>query len=189
MRLDWWDMAKFIFIRHGEADYSHCRARGFMGHGNDLAQLTEKGINQIKQTSEDIRLVDADIIISSPYTRALQSASIIASKLGRDINIEVDVHEWLPDKSFMFKTFEEADAFNRDFIACDGIYPEGEIKLWEDIVSIDKRVKRVLDKYKHLKKVIVVCHEMVMTVATGRSFVHRDEENIINGQILEFDYE
>ena len=182
-------MAKFIFIRHGEADYSHCKARGFMGHGNDLAQLSEQGINQIKHTSEDIRLKDADVLISSPYTRALQSAAIIARNLEMDIQIEVDVHEWLVDKSFMFKTFEEVVEFDNDFIANKGIYPQGETRLWEDISSIERRVKTVLDKYKHLKKVIIVCHERLMSIAAGRVEGSDDADRIQNGEIIEFDYD
>ena len=73
-------MAKFLFVRHGEADYSHCLDRGFTGLGIEMAQLSEIGKEQIKATSTDSRLQGADLLISSPYTRALQSASIIAKK-------------------------------------------------------------------------------------------------------------
>lgn len=181
-------MAKFLFIRHGEADYSYCRERGFMGHGNDLAQLSEKGIEQIKRTSEDIRLKDANVLISSPYTRALQSASIISRKLDMDIKVEVDVHEWLPDKSFQFKTFEEVIELTNDFLAHKGAYPIGQDKLWEDIEGVERRIRIVLDKYKHLKKVIIVCHENLIMVATGKRIFTNFPERIENGEIVEFIY-
>lgn len=182
-------MAKFLFIRHGEADYSYCRARGFVGHGNDLAQLSEKGIEQIKRTSEDIRLKEADVLISSPYTRALQSAAIISRKLDMDIKLEVDVHEWLPDKSFQFKTFEEVKALSNDFLVNKGVYPDGEIRLWEDIEGVEIRVRSVLDRYKHLKSVIIVCHENLIMVATGKQIFSNNPDRIENGEIVEFVYE
>ena len=182
-------MAKFLLIRHGEADYSYCKARGFMGHGNDLAQLSKKGIEQIKETANDPRLVDADLIISSPYTRALQSAAIIATRLGTDIQVEVDVHEWLPDKSFKFKTFEEVVELTNDFLSNKGVYPSGETKLWEDAKSVEARFKNVLEKYKHMKKVVIVCHGFAMMIATERKIGFEDSESILNGEIVELTYD
>jgi hypothetical protein len=44
--------------------------------------------------------------------------------------VEVDVHEWLPDKSFKFKTFEEVVELTNDFLKNEGAYPQGETKLW-----------------------------------------------------------
>jgi len=182
-------VAKFIFIRHGEADYSHCSERGFIGHGFDLAQLSKKGIEQIKNTAKDNRLKAADILISSPYTRALQSATIISKELDMDIQVEVDVHEWLPDKSFQFKTYEEVCALNDDFLLHKGVYPHGDVKLWESVDGVERRVKRVLDKYKHFEKVIIVCHGCLMTIVTGKPLFADNPNSIENGEIVEFIYE
>ncbi len=85
-------MTKFIMVRHGEPDYSFVKLRGFIGHGNDLAPLTNKGIEQIKNAAKNSRLVDAEIIISSPYTRALQSAAIISGMLGLNIQVEIKIY-------------------------------------------------------------------------------------------------
>ena len=40
-------MAKVVFIRHGEPDYTKVTALGFKGHGRDLGQLTKAGIEQV----------------------------------------------------------------------------------------------------------------------------------------------
>ena len=37
---------QILFIRHGEPDYSHVTERGFIGHGQDMALLTELGKEQ-----------------------------------------------------------------------------------------------------------------------------------------------
>ena len=47
----------------------------------------------------DARLKTAELIVSSPYTRALQTAAIISRETGLKICIEVDLHEWEPDKT------------------------------------------------------------------------------------------
>ena len=67
---------EIVFIRHGEPDYKPCWERGFVGHGKDLACLTPEGINQAKEVSRNPILNGSELIISSPYTRALQTAAL-----------------------------------------------------------------------------------------------------------------
>ena len=85
-------MTVFYLIRHGEPTYQPVNDRNFIGHGLDLAPLTEIGIQQLKETSKDNRLKNCEVIVSSPYTRALQSASILSKELGIDIEVDVDLH-------------------------------------------------------------------------------------------------
>ena len=72
---------KIVFIRHGEPDFSEVDSRGFIGQGRDFAPLTKNGINQAEKVSKNPLLNNAQIIISSPYTRALQTAAIISKNL------------------------------------------------------------------------------------------------------------
>ena len=71
-------MALFYLIRHGEPIYDNMLEKGFWGFGRDFAPLSEKGIEQAEITAKDIRLKSAEIIVSSPYTRAMQTAQIIS---------------------------------------------------------------------------------------------------------------
>ncbi|EQB87662.1 hypothetical protein M918_08185 [Clostridium sp. BL8] len=95
-------MTKLILIRHGEPDYSDVTERNFKGHGRDLGHLTPAGIEQAKAVAKDERLKGASIIVSSPYTRALQTAAIISKETSLDISIELDIHEWLPDLTYNY---------------------------------------------------------------------------------------
>jgi len=90
-------MTAFMFMRHGEFDYTFCDERKFIGHGRDLAPLSDKGIRQAEEAAKDPRLLGAELIISSPYTRALQTAAILSKQLRLDIKVEVDLHEWYKD--------------------------------------------------------------------------------------------
>ena len=93
----------FYFVRHGKTDYSEHNQKIYQGYGVNLASLAEKGKKQIKQTAKDERLQDADLIISSPYTRALQSAAILSRKLNVRLEVETDLHEWLANKNYMYE--------------------------------------------------------------------------------------
>ena len=75
-------MATFYLIRHGKPDYTYGDTHGFIGQGHDFAPLNEERINEVVETSKDERLKKAQIIVSSPYTRALQTASIISKETG-----------------------------------------------------------------------------------------------------------
>lgn len=76
---------KIFMIRHGKADYSYGDAHGFIGHGHDLAALDNNHIEDVIKASKDKRLKEATLIVSSPYTRALQTAAIISKETGLDI--------------------------------------------------------------------------------------------------------
>lgn len=174
-------MTRFILIRHGEADYSVCDARGYIGHGRDLAPLTDEGIKQIKRTATDDRLNDADLIVASPYTRALQSAAIISKETGLDISVEIDLHEWIPDTTFQYGSHKISRANFIDFNVNEGKHPTDGKRKWEELETLRSRVTRVIEKYSCYKKVIVVCHGMVI-----KSLNH--VETLNNGDIVEFTY-
>lgn len=175
-------MAVYYLIRYGEPDYSPCDKRGYMGHGRDLAPLSEDGIKQAEITANDIRLKSADIIVSSPYTRALQTAAIISNNIRVDIKVEMDLHEWMPDKTFQYKSFQECQELTYDFNEHLGVYPVGKTKRWESLHSLRTRVRNVADKYAYYDKVIFVCHGMVMRTLTYA-------EGIKPGEIIECKYE
>lgn len=86
-------MAIFYLVRHGEAVYDHMLESGFWGFGRDFAPLSPKGKQQAEMAARDIRLKSAEIIVSSPYTRALQTAQIISKETGIDVEVDIDLHE------------------------------------------------------------------------------------------------
>lgn len=170
-------------IRHGEATYEPCRDRGFIGHGLDLAPLTQNGIRQIQKTAKDARLLEAEILLASPYHRALHSAAIISKAIDLDIQVEMDLHEWMPDKSFQMSSHQEFLALLRDFDRNHGLHPAGTELKWESIRHMQQRVMAVFDRYvgKH-NTIIAVCHGFVIRSLAFRRIID-------NGQIVEIDYE
>lgn len=173
---------KIVFIRHGEPDKTPVDERGFIGQGRDMAPLSERGRKQAEDISFSPLLEGSQIIVSSPYTRALQTAAMISKNTGLDLYVEVDLHEFIPDKSFQVKGEEENKALHEDFMHCKGEYPEGETRRWETITEIINRSKPVLNKYvdQGYEKIIVVAHGGVIRRYTGVSVIGHCEACEVN---------
>lgn len=159
-------MAIFYLVRHGEPVYDHMLENGFWGFGRDFAPLSPKGREQAEIAAKDIRLKSADIIISSPYTRALQTAQIISRETGICVEVDIDLHEWIPDLNNLYKTSEESFALAHEFTRFNGEYPPGENFKWETLSHMRQRMRRVADKYSDYKKVIFVGHGMAFRCLT-----------------------
>lgn len=170
----------YYLIRHGEPNYSERNTKIYHDIGVELSPLSENGRNQIKDVAKDARLKNVSIIISSPFTRALQTAAILSKELGLDIVVETDLHEWMADKNYSYVDDEIAEKNYREYIDCKGSYPEGEIKDWETAEMMRERFVKVLRKYKNYENVIVTCHGMIMEAVTGLRHPR-------HGEIFEFE--
>lgn len=157
---------EFFLIRHAEPDYTIIDQRHYRGFGNDLAPITQKGILETENTSKNILLKNADIIITSPYTRTLQTASILSKKLNIDLKVEIDLMEWIPDKTYMYDNYSMVVNWRKHYDENNGkcTYEDDN---FEEKDEIKLRVKNVLKKYINYSKVIVVTHGMVITALTN----------------------
>lgn len=174
-------MALFYLIRHGEPDYEAISKIGFYGFGRSFAPLSERGLRQAEEAASDDRLLEADIIICSPYTRALQTAAIISRKINKEIVVEPELHEWLVDKTNSITSSEQVAKYGKEFQEFKGVYPEGQDMKWESLASLRERIRRVADKYADHDKVIIVGHGMAFRTL-------KYIENISPGEIVECIY-
>ncbi len=172
---------QIVFIRHGEPNKSLVDERGFIGMGRDMAPLSELGIEQAKKAAEDEQLKGCQLIVASPYTRALQTAAIISKRTNLDIRVEVDLHEFVPDKTFQVKGEDENKALHKDFMKCLGEYPQDETRKWETITEIIRRTKPIMDKYVDLgyEKIAVVAHGGVIRRYTGVGLISHCEVDVV----------
>ena len=149
---------EMILIRHGEPDYSPCEKRGFIGQGHDLAPLTPQGVAQARAVAESPLLEGAELLVSSPYTRAMQTASEISRVSGLAIQVGLDLRGLATDLKFRCRTREEVRRLHQEFMDCHGEYPPGETRRWETVSQLSARVLPVLQKYLAYSKIIVVTH-------------------------------
>lgn len=175
----------FYFVRHGKTDYSRRNEKIYQGFGVQLSPLSDEGIGQIEKTAQDERLRGADLILTSPYTRAVHTAAILSRVTGAKIIVETDLHEWLGNKAYLYDDDETAECSYREYAESDGVYPEGEERRWEDAAAIRARVLPVLEKYRSYGKVIIASHGMLMRAVTGKPDDGRRWPG--NGEIIPFE--
>ncbi|OWA37703.1 histidine phosphatase family protein [Saccharibacillus sp. O16] len=153
-------MTTFYLIRHGEPDWEINQQYGLRGHGRHLVPLTAKGIAQVQKSAKEDRLRGAQLILSSPYTRALQTAALLSKELNVEIQVEFDLREWQPDLSFQYDSLEQLHELGADYDRNQGVYPPGETRLWKSKDMLKRRMDGVIRKYLHYDRVIVVGHGM-----------------------------
>lgn len=171
---------KLILIRHAKADYSYIKQKKDATMWKNLAGLSELGKKQAIQVSNDNKLAGAELILTSPYTRALETAYIISKEIKLPVNVEFDLREWEQEKS---KQFEEEE-FNKmlgEMIRNKGVYSKKCKYKWESLSELGNRVFDVIKKYKNYNKIIVVTHMMVIN-----QFLYKEKIN--NCEIIEFDF-
>jgi ribonuclease H / adenosylcobalamin/alpha-ribazole phosphatase len=84
-------MGKLILVRHGESVGN--RAQIFTTTPHELA-LTELGHEQAREAGLKIaKLFRAELVVSSPYIRARETARIIAEILKLPVEVEPQLHE------------------------------------------------------------------------------------------------
>lgn len=180
------DVTAFYLVRHGQPDWRWTEGEHLTGWLRDFTPLTALGHAQAHVTAQDDRLKNAELILSSPYTRALQTGAIISRILQIPLEVEFDLREWMPDVRGQIQTLEDVFTAARDFEACDGCHPnssESEFaRHWESRESLRTRMLNILESYRHFERVIVTTHEMAIWAVTG-------QRDVANGEIVEFTLE
>lgn len=160
---------EIILVRHSEPNYSEVDSKGYSGFGRDLAPLTINGIEQAHAASQNELFMNAELVISSPYTRALHTAAIISKNLDLSLMVEVGFHERLPDVKNELKTKEEFRNSFKEYDFYKGIYTDNKIHYWESVEQQINRIQQSLSKYTIHKKIIIVTHgELIRRFAAVR---------------------
>lgn len=172
---------KLYLVEHGEPDYSEAEKAGYMGHGLDLAKLTQRGRQEAERAAEDPRLKNAELIIASPYTRALQTAAILSQRLNKPLQVETFLHEWMPDVTFQYRSGSHIPEIVEEMRQRGGEWDESCRYHWESISQVGERVFSSLKKYLAYSAVIVAAHGVVI-----QRFVKTRE--VPHGSVWEVDF-
>jgi broad specificity phosphatase PhoE len=82
-----------FLIRHGQSEFNAVYARTRVDPGIPDPRLTEEGKRQARDAARSLAEHGIARLIASPYTRALETATIIADELGLEIEVEPLVRE------------------------------------------------------------------------------------------------
>jgi len=171
-----------ILIRHGESEFNAVFNRTRVDPGIEDPKLTARGREQARHAAEEIRRLGRPIrrLITSPYTRALETAAILAEALKLPVEVEPIVHEhacWVCDIGTPISTLAERWPA-LDFSHLSEIWwPENEPEESVHRRCADFRVKASqLADWRHIG---VVSHWGFIRRLTGRE--------VRNAEVLAFD--
>ena len=114
----------------------------------------------------------------------MQTALIFRQFIDAPFHVEFDLHEWVPDTSFKWTTYDEVMSLIADLEHCGYESPAGTQKPWEPYSAVRERVTAVLSKYKSYDRVLVICHGMVMRSLIGKTM--KDEIDYVESVPFEF---
>ena len=151
-------MARLILVRHGESEGN--RDRTFTQSSE--VPLTHLGRQQAETAAAEIRKRHAPRrVISSPYRRAHQTAEIIATAIGLEVEFESDLRE----QSFGIFAGQPYDSLLADAAYHDGPRwgwrPEGGESLIDVAARVIPAVERIAD-HAGDEEIVVVSHGGVM---------------------------
>jgi uncharacterized phosphatase len=168
-------MTFFAFIRHGETDWN----RELRLQGSSDIPLNDTGRGQAAEAVSNLAEDHWDAIVSSPLSRARETAEIIARGLGIELGPVYD------------------DLVERDYGAAEGATSEEIAERWPDrdyprLEPAESVVARGRDaltaiaaEYGDDARVLVVCHGTLIRLTLG-VFADRAFDSIINGSVSTF---
>ena len=141
---------KICMTRHGETEWN---AKGLL-QGHEDIPLNENGRAQALKLAKHLAQTKWDIIISSPLSRAKETAEIIGREVGANaVIVEPDLIE---------KDFGEASGTTKE--ERDRLYPDRNYPGMEEWEHVIKRTRAVLDrcttKYAD-QNIVIVSHSSV----------------------------
>lgn len=97
---------KVYLARHGQTVWNH---RDVVSGRTDIP-LTEKGLAQAAELAEQVAQTEVDLILTSPLTRARQTAQVVAERIGAPVITEPLLLEQ------DFGDYEEVDRFYPEYL-------------------------------------------------------------------------
>ncbi|MEK9133003.1 MAG: class I tRNA ligase family protein, partial [Patescibacteria group bacterium] len=144
----------FYIVRHGEAEQN---VKGVLNSDPSLVfHLTRKGQEQIKKTAEKLQGKKIDLIISSPFMRAQETAGILAKELG----VKVSVDERLSEHNMGIFTGKTEEEYLSQFADIEARFYQ-KVKGGESFEEMEKRVIEVINHINQAhegKNIVVVTH-------------------------------
>ncbi len=107
-------MTTVYFVRHAEPNYQN--------HDDRLRELTEKGLRDRKLVTEYLSGIPVDVVVSSPYKRAVDTVSDFAGHYGYHIEMVEDFRERRVDSGWIedFRAFSQKQWEDFDYKRSDG---------------------------------------------------------------------
>jgi uncharacterized phosphatase len=171
-------MTRFFLVRHGETEWN--RLRKIQGISD--IPLNDTGRSQAAALGDILSKHRFDLIVSSPLSRALETAQIVARKLGMPAPLVI--------QDLVERNYGEAEGSSG--LELDTLYPPGtEILGREDRADVTKRVVRTLHDLaiRHPEAdILAVAHGAVIRCVVDYAAPGEYSEPITNCSVHSFSH-
>ena len=144
------------FIRHGESELNAKQI-----HQDKSVKLTAKGIQQAHNVADRFIDVPIDVILSSPFVRAKQTADIISEKLNIPVELNPLLSEIKRPTEIEGKHINDPQVVRiKNVIRKNWENPEFRYSDEENFHELKSRAKKIINELSKLNKdhVLVVTH-------------------------------
>ena len=163
---------KIYYVRHGQTDWN--LAERMQGGGSEK-KLNETGIEQAKETKQELENVKYDVLICSPMHRAIQTAEII----NKDRNVPIITDERIRERKLgdlegnkvTDETVKKIWDYNLNYQIPNG----------ESLHDFEKRILEFLDEIKQKytdKTVLIVAHGGIAKVLKMHLYGMPESKNL-----------
>lgn len=157
-----------LLVRHGAVNHGALATYApiYDGGRYDFVPLSEDGVRQIEQLVPVLRPRRPGLVVSSPYTRTLQTAAILAVGLGCRLTVDLGLHDWLPMKDGQQLLSAEVVATKiaeYDRWTSTGILPPD--RTWESNDEMRSRLLAGVGRHDTNDGLVIVTHEAVIKSA------------------------
>ena len=174
-------MTKVYFVRHAEPDCNN--------HNDVLRELTPKGMEDRKLVTQFLADKQIDVVISSPYKRAVDTVAHFAESFGHSIRIIDAFRERKVDSCWIENFAEFAKRQWSDFT-----YKSADGECLKEVQDRNiSALKEVLEQYSG-KNIVIGSHGTALSTILNYfdgTFGYSDFEKIIKVMpwIVEFDFD
>jgi probable phosphoglycerate mutase len=165
----------FAFIRHGQTDWN----RDLRLQGSSDIPLNDTGRNQAREAVDVLSTTRWDAVVSSPLSRARETAQVIADGLGIALGPSYD--------ELVERHYGDAEGATAEII--EARWPDHEYPGLESLDSVVARgiaaLDRIADDYGDAN-VVIVCHGTIIRYTLG-ALAGQKLDLIRNGSTATFD--
>ena len=160
-----------ILLRHAESEFNEVFNVSGVDPGIEDPKLTERGHRQAREAVAKLGPYPLRRILASPYTRTLQTATIVADALGLPITIEPEIRE---RGAFICDIGTPRDELARqwpalDFSHLDKQWWNQEVESDESVVVRANQFREAAQTWPDHEQTLVITHWGFIMGLTGQS--------------------
>jgi broad specificity phosphatase PhoE/ribonuclease HI len=135
-----------ILVRHGATD--HTTDKRFSGRGGHDPKLNADGLAQVRAVADWLAPLgeEVDVVLSSPLNRTMQTAQIIAERLGHAVEVEKGLAEAAFGTWEGLTFLEVQQAYPDDLDAWLGSFDVAPGGHGDSFTEMDRKVRRTRDR-------------------------------------------